>query len=79
MLHTSGVTKLGHTGAHALATRGGAPPVQVSMQIISMLLITNRVLNGHGAVIHRITVRSSPLAQAGIDARAPFFSRQKLY
>ena len=31
----SGVARLGHTGARALATRGGAPPVQVSMQIIS--------------------------------------------
>ena len=31
ILHTSGVAKLGHTGARALATRGGAPPVQVIM------------------------------------------------
>ena len=30
----SGVARLGHTEAHVLATRGRAPPVQVSMQII---------------------------------------------
>ena len=32
---SSGVARLGHTGAHALATRGRAPPVQVCNQIIS--------------------------------------------
>ena len=37
--------KLGHTGARALATRGGAPPVQVSKWIISALLIANQALN----------------------------------
>ena len=31
----SGVARLGRTDAHALVTRGGAPPVQVSMHIIS--------------------------------------------
>ena len=31
---TSGVAKLGHTGAHALATRGRAPPVQALLKII---------------------------------------------
>ena len=31
---SSGVAKLGHTGARALATRGHAPPVEVSMRII---------------------------------------------
>ena len=46
ILHTSGVAKQGHTGAHALATRGGATSVQVSMRIIGVLLIANRVLNG---------------------------------
>ena len=30
----SGVATLGHTGARALATRGCAPPVQVSMRIV---------------------------------------------
>ena len=30
----SGVAKLGHTGARALATRGCAPPVQVLLKII---------------------------------------------
>ena len=30
----SGVARLGHTGARALATRGRAPPVQICMQII---------------------------------------------
>ena len=29
------VAKLGHTGAHALAARGCAPPVQVRLKIIS--------------------------------------------
>ena len=45
-MHTSGVAKLGHTGVRTLATRGGAPPVQVSKRIISALLIANRALNG---------------------------------
>ena len=45
ILHTSGIAKLGHTWARALATRGDAPPVQVSMQIIGTLLITNQALN----------------------------------
>ena len=31
---TSGVARLGHTGARALATRGRAPPVQVFMRIV---------------------------------------------
>ena len=30
----SGVAKLGHTGARALATRGCAPPVQALLKII---------------------------------------------
>jgi len=30
----SGVAKLGHTGARALATRGCAPPMQVLLKII---------------------------------------------
>ena len=33
--YTSGVARLGHTGARALATRGRAPPVRVCNQIIS--------------------------------------------
>ena len=42
ILHTIGVAKLGYTGARTLATRGDAPPVQVSMQIIGAFLIANR-------------------------------------
>ena len=47
----SGVTRLGHTGAHALATRDCAPPVQVCIRIIgadSKLSLSNadRSLNG---------------------------------
>ena len=38
ILHTSGVAMLGHTGARALATRGGGPPVQVSMRIVSRIV-----------------------------------------
>ena len=34
MLLYSGVAKLGHTGARALATRGCAPPVQALLKII---------------------------------------------
>ena len=45
ILHISGVAKLGHTGARALETRRGAPPMQVSMRIIGVLLIANRALN----------------------------------
>ena len=44
---SSGVARLGHTATRALATRGGAPPVQVSMQIISAdISIVDRVI-GH--------------------------------
>ena len=45
ILHTSGTAKLRHTGTHALATRGGAPPVQVSIRIIGPLLIVNLTTN----------------------------------
>ena len=31
---SSGVARLGHTGARAIATRGRALPVQVSMRIV---------------------------------------------
>ena len=81
ILHTSGVAKQGHTGAHALATRGGATSVQVSMRIISVLLIANRVLNSLETYRHSNPQNwcSSPLAQAGIDARVPFFSHRELY
>ena len=60
-----------------LATRGGAPPAQVSMRIIGALLIANRALNGL-EIERRSNPQKffSPLAQAGIDAPAPFFSRQ---
>ena len=46
ILHISGVAKQGHTGAHALATRGGTTSVQVSMRIMGVLLIANWALNG---------------------------------
>ena len=63
---SSGVARLGHTGAHALATRGCAPPVQACIPIIGadskLLLIANRALNGLqiewrsiAMFIHRIT------------------------
>ena len=42
------------------------------MRIIGALLIANRALNGL-EIERRIIVRSSPLAQTGIDARARFF------
>ena len=41
---TSGVAKLGHTGARALATGGCAPPVQALLKIINALSIMNRAL-----------------------------------
>ena len=34
----SGVARLGHTGAHALATRGCAPPVQVCIGADSIVV-----------------------------------------
>ena len=53
----SGVARLGHTGARALATRGCAPPVQVCMQILGAdSIIVDResgaktVLRSKGAV-----------------------------
>ena len=36
LLLTSGVARLGYTGAHALATRGCAPPVQVCISADSI-------------------------------------------
>ena len=42
---TSGVAKLGHTGARAPATRGRAPPVQCACQLsvpIVLLSIANQ-------------------------------------
>ena len=42
---TSGVAKLGHTGARALATGGCAPPVQALLKIIgSECTVINREL-----------------------------------
>ena len=44
---TSGVARLGHTGARALATRGCAPPVQVSSELSALkvpLSIANRAV-----------------------------------
>ena len=41
----SGVAKLGHTGAGALATRGRAPPVQALLKIIgAKCTVINREL-----------------------------------
>ena len=46
----SGVAKLGHTGARALATRGCAPPVQVLLKIISAeCTVINRELDAKSA------------------------------
>ena len=64
---SSGVARLEHTGAHALATTGCAPPVQICTPIIGAdsklsLLIANLALNGLqierrsiAMIIHRIT------------------------
>ena len=50
-LCTSGVAKLGQTGARALATRGCAPPVQVFLKIIGAeCTIINREL---GTKVHK--------------------------
>ena len=52
-LGTSGVAKLGHTGACALATRGRAPPVQAHLKIIGAectLSIANWELKVHKGV-----------------------------
>ena len=49
----SGVAKLGHTGARALATGGCAPPVQVLLKIIGTectVSIANWVLKVHKGV-----------------------------
>ena len=46
----SGVAKLGHTGARALATRGCAPPVQALLKIIGAeCTIINRELGAKSA------------------------------
>ena len=49
-LHNSGVAKLGHTGVHALATRGCAPPVQALLKIIGAeYTVINHELAAKGA------------------------------
>ena len=46
----SGVAKLGHTGARALATGGCAPPVQVLLKIIGTeCTVINRKLGAKSA------------------------------
>ena len=46
----SGVAKLGHTGARALATGGCAPPVQVLLKIIGAeCTVINRKLGAKSA------------------------------
>ena len=46
----SGVAKLGHTGALALATRGCAPPVQALLKIIGAdYTVINRELGAKSA------------------------------
>ena len=46
----SGVAKLGHTGARALATRGCAPPVQALLKIIGAeCTVFNRELGSKSA------------------------------
>ena len=46
----SGVAKLGHTGARALATRGSAPPVQALLKIIDAeCTVINRELGAKSA------------------------------
>ena len=46
----SGVAKLGHTGARALATRGCAPPVQALLKIIGAeCTVINRELGAKSA------------------------------
>ena len=45
---SSGIARLGHTGARALATRGHAPPVQVCGKLLVLIIalsIVNQVLN----------------------------------
>ena len=46
----SGVAKLGHTGARALATRGCAPPVQALLKIIGTECSANWALKVHKGV-----------------------------
>ena len=41
----SGVAKLGHTGARALATRGCAPPMQAFLKIIGAECTVIRIAN----------------------------------
>ena len=70
-MQVSGVARLGHTGARALANRGRAPPVQVSVRIIGADSIVVDRESGIeiewrsiATYIHRITslVRSVPYA-----------------
>ena len=54
-IDASGIAKLGHTGARALATRGCAQPVQVLIKILSVpnvpLSIANWALKVHTKVL----------------------------
>ena len=42
LLLTSGVARLGHTGAHALATRGCTTPVQVCIGADSIIVVDHK-------------------------------------
>ena len=58
---SSGVAKLGHTGARALETRGCVPPVQACLKIIGAKLnvplsITNQALKMHKCVYYCIAI-----------------------
>ena len=63
-LGSSGVAKLGHTGARALATRGCAPPVQALLKIIGAdvpLSIAKWALKVHKGVeieLHSVAIRT---------------------
>ena len=51
-----GTARLGHTGAHGLATRGCAPPVQVRNQIIGTGSIIVECKSGTMLIIHEFAV-----------------------
>ena len=67
-LGSSGVAKLRHTGARALATRGCAPPVRVLLKIIvAECSIINRELGAKSAQRHvEIELRSIAICTFGI-------------
>ena len=64
LLQGSGVARLGHTGAHALATRGCAPPVQVCIGTDSIIVnresatkqSSNRTVQNYESRMHEFAV-----------------------